>query len=63
MEIRGKRYDRRARRKLCFMVMQDTGNQLFTESDQLLGLVVYIAQLEHYLRLQMKQRALYRKTA
>ena len=32
MEIRGKRYDRRARRKLCFMVMQDTGNQLFTES-------------------------------
>ena len=32
LEIRGKRYDRRARRRLCFLVMQDTGNQLFTES-------------------------------
>ena len=32
LEYRGKIYDRRARQKLCFMVMQDTGNQLFTES-------------------------------
>lgn len=32
LEYRGKRYDRKARRKICFMVMQDTGNQLFTES-------------------------------
>ena len=32
LEYRGKVYDRRARQKLCFMVMQDTGNQLFTES-------------------------------
>ena len=32
LEYEGKRYDRRARQKLCFMVMQDTGNQLFTES-------------------------------
>ena len=32
LEYRGKFYDRRSRRKLCFMVMQDTGNQLFTES-------------------------------
>ena len=32
LEYRGKNYDRRGRRKLCFMVMQDTGNQLFTES-------------------------------
>ena len=32
LELDGKRYDRRARQKLCFMVMQDTGNQLFTES-------------------------------
>ncbi len=32
LEIDGKRYDRKARQKLCFMVMQDTGNQLFTES-------------------------------
>lgn len=29
---KGKRYDRKARQRLCFMVMQDTGNQLFTES-------------------------------
>ncbi|MBQ9155896.1 MAG: energy-coupling factor ABC transporter ATP-binding protein [Eubacterium sp.] len=29
---KGKNYDRKSRRKLCFMVMQDTGNQLFTES-------------------------------
>ncbi len=28
----GEEYDRRARQKLCFMVMQDAGNQLFTES-------------------------------
>ena len=32
MEYRGRAYDRKARRKLCFLVMQDTGNQLFTES-------------------------------
>ncbi len=32
LEYRGKRYGRRERRRLCFMVMQDTGNQLFTES-------------------------------
>ncbi len=32
LEFEGKSYDRRARQKLCFMVMQDTGNQLFTES-------------------------------
>ena len=32
LELDGKRYDRKARQKLCFMVMQDTGNQLFTES-------------------------------
>ena len=32
LEIDGKLYDRKARQKLCFMVMQDTGNQLFTES-------------------------------
>lgn len=32
LEFRGKRYDRKARQRLCFMVMQDTGNQLFTES-------------------------------
>ena len=32
LEYEGKCYDRRARQKLCFMVMQDTGNQLFTES-------------------------------
>ena len=32
LEYEGKRYDRKARQKLCFMVMQDTGNQLFTES-------------------------------
>ena len=32
MEYDGRHYGRRARQKLCFMVMQDTGNQLFTES-------------------------------
>ena len=32
LEYQGKVYGRRSRRKLCFMVMQDTGNQLFTES-------------------------------
>lgn len=32
LEYKGKKYDRKARQKLCFMVMQDTGNQLFTES-------------------------------
>ena len=32
MEFGGAVYDRKARKKLCFMVMQDTGNQLFTES-------------------------------
>ncbi len=32
LEFEGKSYDRKARQKLCFMVMQDTGNQLFTES-------------------------------
>lgn len=32
LELNGKQYDRKARQKLCFMVMQDTGNQLFTES-------------------------------
>ena len=32
LELDGKRYDCKARQKLCFMVMQDTGNQLFTES-------------------------------
>ena len=32
LTYKGKSYDRRARQKLCFMVMQDTGNQLFTES-------------------------------
>jgi len=32
LEYDGHRYDRKARKKLCFMVMQDTGNQLFTES-------------------------------
>ena len=32
LEYAGKCYDRKARQKLCFMVMQDTGNQLFTES-------------------------------
>lgn len=29
---KGRKYDRRARQRLCFMVMQDTGNQLFTDS-------------------------------
>ena len=32
LEYKGKIYDGRSRQKLCFMVMQDTGNQLFTES-------------------------------
>ena len=32
LTFRGKAYDRKARQKLCFMVMQDTGNQLFIES-------------------------------
>ena len=32
LEYKGKTYDRKARQQLCFMVMQDTGNQLFTES-------------------------------
>ena len=32
LEYKGKTFDRRSLQKLCFMVMQDTGNQLFTES-------------------------------
>ena len=38
LEYEGKLYDSKSRKKLCFMVMQDTGNQLFTESvlDQVL---------------------------
>ena len=32
VEYKGKRYGRKDRQKLMFMVMQDTGNQLFTES-------------------------------
>ena len=32
LEYEGKTYDRRARQRLCFMVMQDSGHQLFTES-------------------------------
>ena len=32
LEFEEKSYDRKDRQKLCFMVMQDTGNQLFTES-------------------------------
>ncbi len=32
LEYEGKRYGRKDRQRLCFMVMQDTGNQLFTES-------------------------------
>ncbi|WP_147624442.1 ABC transporter ATP-binding protein [Treponema denticola] len=32
LEYEGKVYDSKSRKKLCFMVMQDTGNQLFTES-------------------------------
>ena len=32
LRFKGKTCGRRARQKLCFMVMQDTGNQLFTES-------------------------------
>ena len=30
--FRGRTYSRKDRQRLCFMVMQDTGNQLFTES-------------------------------
>ena len=32
MEYKEKIYGRKERQKICFMVMQDTGNQLFTES-------------------------------
>lgn len=32
LEYERKLYDSKSRKKLCFMVMQDTGNQLFTES-------------------------------
>ena len=32
LEFRKRTYRRKDRQKLCFMVMQDTGNQLFTES-------------------------------
>ena len=32
LEYEGNLYDRKARQRLCFMVMQDTGNQLFSES-------------------------------
>ncbi len=32
LAYKGKTYDRKSLQKLCFMVMQDTGNQLFTES-------------------------------
>ena len=32
LEFKERVYGRRDRQKLCFMVMQDTGNQLFTES-------------------------------
>ncbi len=32
LEFEKRTYDRKGRQKLCFMVMQDTGNQLFTES-------------------------------
>ena len=32
LDYKGRVYDRKARQSLCFMVMQDTGNQLFTES-------------------------------
>ena len=32
LEYKGRIYNRKSRQKLCFMVMQDTGNQLFTES-------------------------------
>ena len=32
LEYKRKTFERRALQKLCFMVMQDTGNQLFTES-------------------------------
>ncbi len=32
LDYQGRSYGRKARQKLCYMVMQDTGNQLFTES-------------------------------
>ena len=32
LEYKGKKYNSRERQKLCYLVMQDTGNQLFTES-------------------------------
>lgn len=32
LTFKGRTYDRKGRQKVCFMVMQDTGNQLFTES-------------------------------
>ena len=32
LEYKGRKYGRRDRQKLCYLVMQDTGNQLFTES-------------------------------
>ena len=32
LEYKGKKYNNRDRQKLCYLVMQDTGNQLFTES-------------------------------
>ena len=32
LEYKGRNYGNRDRQKLCYLVMQDTGNQLFTES-------------------------------
>ena len=32
LEYKGRNYSNRDRQKLCYLVMQDTGNQLFTES-------------------------------
>lgn len=32
IDYQGKAYSRKGRQKICFLVMQDTGNQLFTES-------------------------------
>ena len=32
LEYKGRKYNNRDRQKLCYLVMQDTGNQLFTES-------------------------------
>ena len=32
LEYKGRKYGNRDRQKLCYLVMQDTGNQLFTES-------------------------------